>query len=223
MHIDVNKISHIIFDWDGTIMDSAAKIVNCMQQAASLASLPVPSGSQVEHIIGISLLPAIRQLFDVSESKAQEVQQFYKHVFMEQDQTPCPLFHGAHPLLADLTKRFTLGVATGKARRGLHRAFELTQSANYFKDSVCADEAASKPSPDMLLQLVDKWQIKPHQAIMIGDTIYDMQMAEAIGMPRIGVSYGVHDKHAIQKHNPMCVIDALDDLRPILLRNLNSG
>lgn len=216
---DLSKVSHIIFDWDGTIMDSAGKIVRCMQEAAKQANLPVPSVKQVEHIIGISLLPAVQQLFGITVTKAQEVCGHYKQIFVEHDQTPCPLFAGAHELLSALAQNYTLGVATGKARRGLSRAFESTNSAGYFSDSRCADEAASKPSPDMLLQLLNKWQIEPYQAVMIGDTVYDMQMAEAILMPRIGVSYGVHDKQAILQHNPIHIVDDLSALHAIFIGN----
>ena len=215
MSIDVSNITHIIFDWDGTIMDSAAKIVSCMKKAATLAQLPVPTTKQVEHIIGISLFPAVQQLFGIGVNKAEEVCAYYKQIFIEHDQTVCPLFAGAHELLLELSSHYTLGVATGKARRGLERAFDSTGSAHYFTDSICADEAESKPSPDMLIKLLNKWQIEAHQAIMIGDTIYDMQMAETIAMPRIGVSYGVHEKQAIQRHSPLYVVDQLAELNSI--------
>jgi phosphoglycolate phosphatase len=211
----LNMVSHIIFDWDGTIMDSADKIVSCMQKAAIFAKLPVPSSQEVKHIIGISLVPAIQQLFDINKGRAQEVSDAYKKIFFEQDQTACLLFDSAHDVLKSLSQQYTLAVATGKARRGLQRAFDLTQSAKYFTTSICADEADSKPSPDMLLQLLAKWNIEPHQAVMIGDTVYDMQMAEAIAMPRIGVSYGVHTKEAIIKHSPTHVIDHLSELSGI--------
>lgn len=215
MVIDLSRITHIIFDWDGTVMDSAAKIVSCMQKAADLSDLPIPSSKAVEHIIGISLLPAVITLFNIETRKAEQVCKHYKEVFLQQDQTACPLFNGAHDLLHALSSKFTLGVATGKARRGLQRAFCSTDSEHYFDQSVCADEAQSKPSPDMLIQLIDRWGVKADQAMMIGDTIYDMQMAEQILMPRIGVSYGVHDKLALIKHNPLTVIDCITELHEI--------
>lgn len=212
---DLSQVTHIIFDWDGTIMDSAAKIVSCMQKAAIFANLPVPSKAAVEHIIGISLLPAIEQLFEINQSKAKEVQAFYRDIFIEQDQSACRLFDGAHQVLDYLSKRYVLNVATGKARRGLQRALKTTSSTMYFSDTICADEAMSKPSPDMLLKLLERQQIQAHQAVMVGDTIYDMQMAQAIGMPRIGVSYGVHDKQQIKIHEPLHIIDDLAELSQI--------
>lgn len=196
-------------------MDSAAKIVSCMQKAAVLSDLPIPSTKAVEHIIGISLLPAVKQLFKIDSAKGEQVCAHYKEVFLKQDQTACHLFAGAHDLLSALSGKYTLGVATGKARRGLERAFDSSKSGHYFDQSICADEAESKPSPDMLNKLLIRWGIDASESVMIGDTIYDMQMAEQISMPRIGVSYGVHDKDALLTHNPLTVIDRLSDLHRI--------
>lgn len=201
-----------IFDWDGTVMDSAGKIVNCMQKAALLSDLPVPTAKQVEHIIGISLIPAIMQLFKIDKPKAEIVAQHYKKVFVDQDQSPCPLFEGAITTLSSLSEQARLAVATGKARRGLERAWEMSESKHFFDTSRCADEAESKPSSDMLLQIIEEWKVKPHEVLMIGDTVYDMQMAENINMPRVAVSYGVHDVSALQAHKPLAVIDKLAEL-----------
>jgi phosphoglycolate phosphatase len=207
------KFEYIIFDWDGTVMDSAAKIVACMQKAAALASLEIPSKEQVEHIIGISLHPAIKQLFAIDDSKADEIVSHYKNIFLEQDQTACPLFAGAEQTLVHLKQNAKLAVATGKARRGLERAWQHTDTKHFFDLSRCADEAESKPSSDMLIQIIKEWNIEPEQALMVGDTVYDMKMAENIGMPRVGVSYGVHDKVELLKHKPLSIIDSFDMMR----------
>jgi phosphoglycolate phosphatase len=207
------KFEYIIFDWDGTVMDSAAKIVSCMQKAAQLADITIPSRSEVEHIIGISLQPAIKQLFAVNDAKANEIVTHYKNIFIESDQTPCPLFANAENTLIHLNQNAKLAVATGKARRGLERAWDKTNTKHFFDLSRCADEAESKPSSDMLIQIIKQWNIEPEQALMVGDTVYDMQMAENIGMPRVGVSYGVHAKEALQKHKPLCIIDSIDMMK----------
>jgi phosphoglycolate phosphatase len=207
------KFKYIIFDWDGTVMDSAAKIVSCMQQAATLGGMAVPSKNAVEHIIGISLQPAIKQLFNVEDSKANELKEHYKTVFLEQDQTPCPLFSHAESTLGFLSERARLAVATGKARRGLERAFDASTTRHFFEHSRCADEAESKPSSDMLLQIISEWQVSADQVLMVGDTIYDMQMAENIGMPRVAVSYGVHHEDALSVHKPLRIIDCFSELQ----------
>ncbi len=204
------KFKYIIFDWDGTVMDSAAKIVACMQKAAELAQIEIPTTTQVEHIIGISLHPAIKQLFSIDDRKADEIVFHYKRIFLEQDKIASPLFDKATETLILLKQKARLAVATGKARRGLERAWEHTNTKHFFELSRCADEAESKPSSDMLLQIIKEWNIEPQQALMVGDTIYDMQMAENIGMPRVGVSYGVHDKAELLKHKPLSIIDSFD-------------
>jgi phosphoglycolate phosphatase len=132
----------------------------------------------------------------------------YKSVFVSYDQTPCPLFLGTEQLLENLTDKYRLAVATGKARRGLERAWQQTQTKSYFVDSCCADEAESKPSPDMLLQILERQKLAPEECLMVGDTSYDMQMAQSINMPRIGVSYGVHSIGQLNQHNPVAIIDS---------------
>ncbi|WP_395343077.1 HAD-IA family hydrolase [Ningiella sp. W23] len=216
--MQINKpYSHLIFDWDGTVMDSAAKIVSCMQMAAKACGLTIPTDKDVRQIIGISLLPAIAQLFSIQIKDAQRVAEHYKHIFLESDKTPSPLFEGAISTLTQLSQNYVLGVATGKARRGLNRAWQQTNSGHLFDQSRCADDAESKPSPDMLVQLMEHWQIEASDALMIGDTVYDMQMAEAIGMDRLGVSYGVHEANALKKHGPIAIIDRFDELHTHLL------
>ncbi len=200
-------------------MDSSAKIVSCMQLAANAANLSQPSEAQVKEIIGISLVPAIELLFDIGTDKAHEVAEHYKKVFISVDQTPCPLFPNVRETLNDLQNHFTLAVATGKARRGLERAWEMTNSKHFFSDSICSDEASSKPSPDMLLKLLDKWQIDASSALMVGDTIYDMKMAEMIDMPRVAVSFGVHQVNRLEEFGPIACIDCISELKKIALKS----
>jgi len=206
------RYSHIIFDWDGTLMNSAGKIVSCMQLAATKSNLPVPSDKAVRHIIGISLVPAIAQLFSINLNMAEKVAAHYKEIFIQSEHTPCLLFPEAYETLQTLNESHILGVATGKARRGLERAWQSSQSGHFFAASRCADEAESKPSPDMLQQLLKHWQVDASEVLMVGDTTYDMQMAEAIDMPRIGVSYGVHDVEDIAKHQPVAIIDNIHEI-----------
>ena len=136
---------------------------------------------------------------------------------MQFDTTPMPLFDGVNPLLAMLSEQQRyLAVATGKARLGLEQAWQLTATGHYFNTSRCADEAQSKPSPDMLLQILEQLNMQPQQAVMIGDSIYDMQMAEAIGMDRIAVSYGVHSEAQLRQHQPVAVVDHVAALNQYL-------
>ncbi|RDV27431.1 HAD family hydrolase [Alteromonas aestuariivivens] len=214
----------VIFDWDGTLMDSAAKIINCMQLAAKACGLPVPTDNAVAHIIGISLQPAIRQLFDIDDEMADKVVLAYKQIYLQQDATPCPLFDGVEALLTALTSAgITLAVATGKARRGLQRAWDSTATGHFFSHSRCACEADSKPSPDMLAQLLVETGVDVDEAVMIGDTTYDMQMAKALGMDRIAVSYGVHAPVNLQAFDPLVIVHSVNELLGLLLPQSESA
>ena len=211
----------VIFDWDGTLMDSAAKIVKCMQLAASEVGFEIPTKEQVEHIIGISLAPAIGKLFGLhDETKINSLVERYKFHFINSDTVPCPLFPGVTPLLKALhQENKVLAVATGKARRGLNRAWQQTNTGNFFSYSRCADDALSKPSPDMLEQLLSESDTDVRQAVMIGDTTYDMQMAESIGMDRIAVNYGVHHEDKLKNFSPKFVANSIAHLHQYLLHH----
>lgn len=216
----VPRYKLVIFDWDGTLMDSANKIVNCMQIAAKQCDMPIPTYEEVGHIIGISLKPAIMQLFSITDSAlGDRLVQAYKDAFVSVDVTPCPLFDGVEEMLGSLkTAGCILAVATGKARRGLDRAWKQTNTGNYFSASRTADEAESKPSSDMLEQLLDELGFEANDAVMIGDTTYDMQMAKSIGMDRIGVSYGVHAQVHLEALEPVALVHSIEELKTALFR-----
>lgn len=216
----VPRYKLVIFDWDGTLMDSANKIVNCMQIAAKQCDMPIPTYEEVGHIIGISLKPAIMQLFSITDSAlGDRLVQAYKDAFVSVDVTPCPLFDGVEEMLGSLkTAGCILAVATGKARRGLDRAWKQTDTGNYFSASRTADEAESKPSSDMLEQLLDELGFEANDAVMIGDTTYDMQMAKSIGMDRIGVSYGVHAQVHLEALEPVALVHSIEELKTALFR-----
>lgn len=199
-------------------MDSAGKIITSMQQAAHLADLPVPSAFQVKQIIGISLKPAIMRLFNLlDEEVAEKVVGLYKQAFADNHTIASPLFEGVIPLLTELRSQDKqLAVATGKARQGLQNAWSQTGTEKYFTASKCADEAHSKPHPDMLEQILSELSVSPAEGVMIGDTSYDMAMAEAIGMDRIGVSYGVHEIEQLKQHSPVAVVENVSALARLL-------
>lgn len=199
-------------------MDSAAKIISCMQIAARECDMPIPSSDEVGHIIGISLKPAIKQLFNIQdEGLAERLVLAYKEAFVSKDDTPCPLFKGVNGLLTALKEQgCVLAVATGKARRGLTRAWQQTDTGHFFTTSRCADDAESKPSPDMLLQILDELDIPASEAVMVGDTTYDMQMAKSIGMDRIGVSYGVHAQVHLEALSPNIIVHSISELHDYL-------
>lgn len=204
----------IVFDWDGTLMDSVGRIVSSMQHTARRLDLQVPSEQAVRDIIGISLLPAIDRLF--GQLEAQQLERFmqvYRQQYVYDDPTPSPLFAGAHELLTSLRSQgFQLAVATGKARHGLERVWRETNSAHYFDFSRCADESESKPHPKMLHDLTQQAGVTVQQALMVGDSIHDMQMAQRANMAAVGVSFGAHDAAQLSAHGARAVIDRLEQL-----------
>jgi phosphoglycolate phosphatase len=208
------KYKAIVFDWDGTLMDSISKIVETMQSSAEHLGLPVPDYDHAKDVIGISLLPALKQLFNIQDEKAaMDLFHIYKKHFKNHTQTSSPLFNGAIELLEKLKQQgYILAVATGKGRQGLEHNWHHSNTKHFFSASRTADDAQSKPSPDMLHQILSELNLSAHQVLMVGDTTYDMAMAESINMDRIGVSFGVHSADTLQKHKPLAIIDALDEL-----------
>jgi len=209
----------VIFDWDGTLMDSIGRIVSSMQSAAVACSLVVPSALQVKEIIGLSLPVALSILFPNNTEQQNEAMLVqYKVHYVEIDKTPTPLFDNALTLLTSLkNNNVLLAVATGKGRQGLERVFSMTQTKSFFQASRCADEARSKPDPEMISSLLDELGIAAENAVMIGDTSHDMQMAQSAGIDRIGITLGVHDQHKLAQYAPIAVVDSLAQLQSLLL------
>ncbi|WP_421322450.1 HAD family hydrolase [Aeromonas veronii] len=215
-----------IFDWDGTLMDSVGRIVACVQGAARDCELAVPSPAQIRQIIGLSLDVAMSRLFPLcsgsgsgatsGERQIAAIIDRYRHHYLH-DATPSPLFAGAGELLHDWQLRgLQLAIATGKSRRGLDRVLDETGLRSLFVTSRGADEARSKPDPLMLEQILDELRLSPRQAVMIGDSVHDMAMAEAIAMPRIGVTWGVDSSDALSRHGPVAVVDSMTALHALL-------
>lgn len=209
----------IIFDWDGTLMDSVGKIVACMTQSAHDLALEAPSEQAVRDIIGLSMDEALNMLFPLSSQAQQhQLKAAYREQYLELNQTPSPLFEGVEALLSQLNELgFKLAVATGKARAGLDRVLGVTDLSGQFVASRCADEASSKPSPEMILQLLNELDVDPAKAVMIGDSIHDLNMANNAGIDAIGVDYGAHSQDKLLQAKPKAVISS-----PIeLLKHLN--
>lgn len=203
-------------------MDSVGKIVRVMQLAAQRCELPIPCRQSVCAIIGMSLVPAIAKLFACSANQAEQVAVQYKQLFLQEEQTPCELFIGVRTMLEELSgQQVRLAVATGKARRGLDRALLSTSTKPYFAATRTACEAESKPSPDMLVQLCQELAIEPAQALMVGDTEFDLVMAAAIDMPAIGVSYGAHSRDQLDRHQPLAIANDGYELHRALNQQLS--
>jgi len=205
------KYPVIIFDWDGTLMDSLDKIVYTMQQAAIVNQLTVPSEPEIRNIIGLSLDKAMEILFPTHSSETQmAVRSAYREQYRLSTVHPSPLYGGIKEWLIDLKEQgYTLAVATGKGRNGLNRVMSTSEVTDLFTVTYCADEANSKPDPLMLNKILMDLNIQSHQALMIGDSSYDLEMANNANMACIGVSYGVHSVAQLKQYNPLAILDDL--------------
>lgn len=208
----------IIFDWDGTLSDSVSRIVSCIQLAAADHQMPAPTFEQAKDIIGLGLREAIAQLFpDTEQTLVEEFALSYSAHYRSQDSNPCDFFPNVLDTLQMLRDQgYLLAVATGKSRAGLDRVLRATGLGELFHGSRCADETASKPQSLMLEQLLQEFNLQPGQALMVGDTEFDMEMAANAAMPRLGVSYGAHHADRLQRYQPIACIDHFAEIINLL-------
>lgn len=214
----MNHYKLYIFDWDGTLMDSVGRIVSSMQAAAKIADLSVPHVDSAKGIIGMSLLLAIDKLFPTaSDEQKQAVFQHYKQQYLEVNQTPTSLFNHSVTMLETLNNREKIvTVATGKARAGLERVWLETDTKHLFHASRTADEAESKPHPDMIFQLLDEFDVAAKDAVMIGDSMFDLKMAQAAGVDSIGVTMGAATREALSQYSPLAIVDSVSELSALV-------
>lgn len=204
----------IVFDWDGTLLDSEAQIVDSMLATCADLDMVPPSREAISNIIGLGLPEALDALFPATgPGERLRITDTYRHHFLGTP-TPSRLFPGALETLRDLNDRgYLLGIATGKGRRGLDRSLAEAGVADLFHATRCADEAFSKPHPQMLLDVLDVLGVEPARTLMVGDTEYDMQMAVNAGTAALAVNYGVHDEQRLMRHNPLGCIHAISDIK----------
>tara|TARA_B110000444_G_scaffold255059_1_gene288683 strand:+ start:1145 stop:1783 length:639 start_codon:yes stop_codon:yes gene_type:complete len=207
-----------IFDWDGTLSDSTERIVQCMQSSAKAHKIPEPDRHQILNIIGLGLGEALQLLYPSYEKGQRELlSKTYSEHYVKADQNPSDFFEGVLDLLAYLrVEGHQLAVATGKSRRGLDRVLAGLSMKDYFDATRCADETASKPDPMMIHELLEELAVEPHQAFVIGDTEYDLEMASRAGVSSVGVSYGVHGSKRLASHKPLAIIDKMCELPGVL-------
>jgi len=213
------NIRLIVFDWDGTLMDSEAKIVTCLRAAGNDAGLKPLDDMALRNVIGLGLKEAIETLYpDVGLENHRAFADRYRNHFLSAGETST-LFSGAFEMLQNLHRQgFLLGVATGKGRRGLDRAMEEQGCRGLFHASRCADETFSKPHPQMLLEIMDELETAPGETLMIGDTEYDLSMAKSAGVASVGISHGVHERERLLLHQPLACVADIGELTAWLRR-----
>ena len=208
----------VIFDWDGTVMDSTGRIIACMHKAGADLCLPVLEDDAVREIIGLGLPEALRTLYPgIGDRDLERMRERYAVHFVAAEASPSRLYPGARETLAALRAAgLRLAVATGKSRKGLDRVWASSGLGDSFDASRCADETHSKPHPAMVTELLTELGVAPERALVVGDTSFDLQMARDAGVDRVAVSYGAHPVDRLMNFHPLAVIDALPQLLPLL-------
>ena len=212
----------IVFDWDGTLMDSAARIVDCMQLAAVDVGVAVPTAAETREIIGLGLNEAIARLFPVAPAEqVRELVDAYRYHWLGDAVTAASMFHGAVDLVERLHAHgLLLAVATGKSRRGLEKSLDESGLRHYFHATRCADETFSKPHPQMLQEILVDLDTPASRALVVGDTEYDMLMAANAGVDAVGMSHGVHSSERLLATGARACFDSLSELERWLLDEL---
>lgn len=210
----------IAFDWDGTLFDSTAIIVRCIQAAVRDVGGTVPTDKEASYVIGMALTQALAHAApDVPPAKYTDLANRYRFHYI-QHQDDLSLFDGVLPLLNDLRERgHLLAVATGKSRRGLDEALHSVQLRGMFDGSRTADQTAGKPHPLMLQELMAEFDVSPERVLMIGDTTHDLQMALNAGCASVGVSYGAHEPEVFHELRPLSVAHSVRELHEWLLQH----
>jgi len=211
-----SPVKLVIFDWDGTLFDSVGQIVASLQFAAQQFNQPL-TDADAKSIIGLGLPEVAKRLFPaVPELHADILQAYSEHYVANSVEDAW--FEGVSEMLYALKDQgIKLAVATGKSRKGLDRVLKQTNSLELFHATRAASETRSKPDPLMLAEILAETGIHAHEAIMVGDTSYDLEMALNIVMPSVGVSYGVHTSETLAKFNPLSIVNDVSSLHEFLL------
>ncbi len=204
----------IVFDWDGTVMDSTAVISGSIQAACRDLGLDVPDDETARHVIGLGLEQALRYAVpDLPVAMYPGLVARYRHHFLAQDEN-IPLFEGARETIAELHDAgYRLGVATGKSSAGLSRAMESSGMKGFFHATRTADQTFSKPDPAMLFELMEELGASAGRTLMVGDTTHDVQMARNARVDVVAVGYGAHPPEQLQELNPLALVRDFAELK----------
>lgn len=209
----------VIFDWDGTLHNSSKAVVANIQAVAQHFNHLPPRAEQIIALMGLNLAKIFPLLFpEENQALYPKMVDLYLEI-SHQNRDKEAFFTGAYETLQALKDTgLTLAIATGKTRRGLDDVLALhPEVAAFFSLTRTGDETASKPSPKMLESILASLKLAPQQAIMVGDTTYDLEMARVIGMDRVGITHGSHNEAALIKEDPLEIIHHLPELLPLVI------
>jgi phosphoglycolate phosphatase len=203
----------VVFDWDGTLMDSAGAIVRAIMAACIDLGVAPPTEERARHVIGLGLSDALRHAVpDLAVEAYPRMADRYRYHYLSSDHE-LELFGGAREMMEWLAaQEVLLAVATGKSRKGLDRALGHSGLGALFHATRCADECFSKPHPAMLEELMAELGVLPARTVMIGDTTHDLQMARNAGVAGVAVSFGAHPRAVLEAEEPLACVETPSEL-----------
>ena len=219
--MDNPKYKVIIFDWDGTLVDSTARIIDSMQLAGAKVGLPKLSDYAIQQIIGLGLPEALKKLWpEISIEQLQAMRIHYSENFSVYSDVHAGFFPQAHEFFDELRcLGYILAVATGKTRKGLDEMLDGLAVRGVFSITRCADETTSKPDPHMLEEILTELELTSDQALMVGDTSFDLDMAKAINMDSVGMTHGAHESDVLLASGAKSLCGSLNDLLDWIKKN----
>lgn len=215
----------LVFDWDGTLVDSIERIVTSLQYASKQVAGFDIDETRAKNVIGMGLMEAIIKLHPELDEKyhagtLSSIADTYRQHYLFDNTVPAPLFAGVNNLLHELQNEgYTLAISTGKSRSGLEKAIAEHKMAGYFTATRCAGENKSKPHPEMLHEILNELNFSADESLMIGDSELDLQMANSAKMNCIGVTHGVHTADVLEKYKPLVCLHNIKDLSDFLNHN----
>jgi phosphoglycolate phosphatase len=203
----------IVFDWDGTLIDSIAGIIDCTREACLAIGVEAPPRERIRSAIGLGLDESMARFFPDTPVDARRLGEAYRRLWVERYHAVSQPFAASAEVLERLRREdYLLAVATAKSRRGLRKDYDRTGFESYFHASRTADETVSKPHPLMLLELIEELGVLAEETLMIGDTPHDLAMAENAGVSAIGVTSGAAEASALEGYSALAILDGVADL-----------
>jgi phosphoglycolate phosphatase len=215
-----SRFDLIVFDWDGTLINTIDWIVDCLQKAGEAYGFLTPEPQAAKDVIGLCIDNAIAALYPEADIETQKkIVKFYSQAYFSKRLSQDDFFPGVYDMLVHLkASGYQLAVATGKTRAGLTHALDATGTNELFDVTRCADETASKPNPLMLHEIMQHTQASPERTLMVGDSIHDLQMALNAKVASIGVACGANSEKSLQEYKPLHCLQQPTELMTLFVR-----
>jgi phosphoglycolate phosphatase len=210
----------IIFDWDGTIVDSVGHIVYSIQQSCVDLNQPVPTREQAQYVIGLGLNDALKHISPTaSPDTVAQLLDRYRYHYINSESTVFPFPSVLEQIEQFYEQKILMAVATGKNRAGLDRALNTSSLKSFFSTTRCADESDPKPSPKMVLEILEELSFKPEDALVVGDTTHDILMAQQAKVDVVALAQGAHPEDQLRQANPTVLLSSISELSQWLGRD----